>query len=75
MLEPGVEGLRPLDRYHVEIVDRLGKEVWRADYAPLPGGTSGVSMPGLSPGIYFVRLYDASRTLLREFAVEARDSH
>jgi len=75
MLEPGLEGLPPLDRYHLEIVDRLGKEVWRADYAPVPGGTSGVSMPGLSPGTYFVRLYDASRTLLREFAVEARDSH
>jgi hypothetical protein len=32
-------------------------------------------MPGLSRGTYFVRLYDASRTLLREFAVEARDSY
>jgi hypothetical protein len=74
-LEPGLEGLRPLDRYHLEIVDRLGKEVWRADYAPVQGSASSVFMPGLSPGTYFVRLYDNSRTLLREFAVEARDSH
>jgi hypothetical protein len=74
LLEPGLEGLRPLDRYHLEIVDRVGNEVWRADCAPVPGRTSTVFMPGLSPGAYFVRLYDDSRTLLREFAVEARDS-
>lgn len=75
LLEPSLEGLRSLDRYHLEIVDRFGKEVWRADYASIPGGAFGVSMPGLSSGTYFVRLYDNSRTLLREFAVEARDSH
>jgi hypothetical protein len=75
MLEPGLEGLRPLDRYHLEIVDLLGNEMWRADYAPVPGGASGVFMPGLSPGTYFVRLYDESRVLLREFALEARNSH
>jgi hypothetical protein len=66
-----LEGVAPLDRYHLEIVERLGKEVWRADSAPVPGSVSGVLMPGLSPGTYFVRLCDASRTLLREFAVEA----
>lgn len=70
-----MEGLRPLDRYHLQIVDRLGNEVWRADYAPAPGGVSAVFMPGLSPGTYCVRLYDESGKLLREFAVEARDSH
>jgi hypothetical protein len=31
-------------------------------------------MPGLSLGIYFVRLYDTSRTLPREFAVEAGEA-
>lgn len=72
LLEPGLEGLPPLYWYHLEIVDRLGKEVWRADDAPVPGGASRVFVPGLPQGTYFVRLYDSSRTLLREFAVEAR---
>ena len=27
MLGPGLEGLRPLDRYHLEMVDRLGKKI------------------------------------------------
>ena len=70
-LEPGLEGLRPLDRYHLEIVDSVGKSVWQADWAPGSGAASGILVPGLSPGLYFLRLYDTSRTLLREFAVEA----
>jgi hypothetical protein len=75
MLEPGLEGLRPLDRYHLEIVDRVGKEVWQTDWAPVSGTASGILMPGLSRGTYFVRVYDTSRTLLREFALEAVDAH
>jgi hypothetical protein len=74
-LEPGVEGLRPLERYHLQILDQLGKEIWQADWAPGSGAASGIVVPGLSPGIYFVRLYDTSRTLLREFAVEASEAH
>jgi hypothetical protein len=75
LLEPGLESLPPLHWFHLEIVDRLGKEVWRADYAPAPGGASGIFVPGLSQGTYFVRLYDSSGTLLREYAVEARGAH
>jgi len=75
MLEPGLEGLRPLDRYHLEIVNRLGKEIWQADWAPGSRAASSILMPGLSPGIYLVRLYDTSRRLLREFAVEAGEAH
>jgi hypothetical protein len=56
-------------------MDRLGKEVWRADEAPIRGSASGRFMPGLPPGTYFDRLYDLSRTIVREFAREARDSH
>ena len=75
LLEPDLESLPPLHRYHLEIVDRLGKEVWRADYERAPGDASGVFVPGLSQGTYFVRLFDSSGTLLREFAVEARRAH
>jgi len=72
LLRPGLEGLSPQTRYHLQVVDRLGKDVWRADIPGGPAAASGVKMPGLSPGAYFVRLYDPSRVLLREYAVEAR---
>jgi len=74
LLRPGLEGLRPQTRYHLEVVDRLGKDVWRTDIPGGPVAASGVKMPGLSPGTYFVRLYDPSHVLLREYAVAARSA-
>jgi hypothetical protein len=72
LLHPGLEGLPPLTRYHLEVVDQAGKEVWRTDVAPAQAAGFSVTVPGISPGTYFVRLYDSSRVLLREYAVEAR---
>jgi len=74
LLMPGLESLPPLTRYNLEIVDQFGKEVWRANVVPGPAAASGVKMPGMSPGTYFVRLYDPSHVLLREYAVEARSA-
>lgn len=73
LLQPSLEGLPPLKQYDLEVVDQSGKAVWRTDFAP--AAASGVVMPGISPGTYFVRLCDQSRALLREFAMEVRPRH
>lgn len=64
-------GLPELTSYRVELVDGNGAQVW--------GGTAKLSAQGLaittdksvSPGQYWIRVYDTRGELLREFGVRA----
>ncbi|PWU03317.1 MAG: hypothetical protein C5B51_19230 [Terriglobia bacterium] len=68
LLKPGLVGLPASPGYHLEVVDRNGKRVWQGTI-----GTGGeAEAPQQPPGLYFVRLYDAPGTLLREYAMEVK---
>jgi hypothetical protein len=54
--------------YGLEIVDRGGGRAWHG--AAAPGRIGEVSVPGLAPGVYFVRVSAASGELLREYGLE-----
>lgn len=69
-----ITGLQPLPAYRIEIVDRQGTRVagLRAELAQGRVRTSVTR--GLGAGIYFVRLYAPSGELLREYALEVKQS-
>ncbi len=52
--------------YQVELVDGLGRVIWRRAVVPKGGGIQVATAP-LPPGIYFVRLYALGEELLREY--------
>ena len=55
--------------YRAEIVDGSGNCVWQAT-VPAPGSQAGFKVPGMPPGVYFVRVYRPSGELLREYGFE-----
>ena len=66
VLHPDTGGLPALGGYRLEMVDRNGKGVFQANFAP----GNGVEAPAQQSGVYFVRLYTPQGTLLREYALE-----
>jgi len=68
-LHPDLTGLAPAPSYRVEVVDAGGAQVWRGD---LVSPHDSVSVPHQPAGTYFVRIYSAAGTLLREFGLEIR---
>lgn len=62
----------PGNGYKVEVADAAGRMVWTGA-ARDTGGKLAASMPkSLSPGVYWVRLYDADSDLLREFGIAVK---
>lgn len=69
VLRLDLEGLpETRDSYRLEIVDPGGRWAWHGAAAPGRNGT--ISVPGLAPGVYFVRISAASGELLREYGLE-----
>jgi hypothetical protein len=55
--------------YRLEMVDRSGNRVWQ-DTMTARGSQAGVKVPGMPPGVYFVRVYRPPGELLREYGFE-----
>ena len=62
-------GLPPLQSFQLEMVDHLGKPVWRGA-ATSQDAIATASVPQMGDGIYFVRAYAPSGELLREYGLE-----
>jgi hypothetical protein len=71
VLNLDLSGLSALPSYRVETVDRLGKVVWQGSVAP-QDSKAAASLPGVSPGVYFVRVYTPSGELLREYGLDVQ---
>jgi hypothetical protein len=67
MLHPDLTGLAESSSYRVEIVDQTGRAMRRGTLAR---GHNGVKVPGLSAGLYFVRVYLPAGELLREYGLQ-----
>jgi len=65
VLKPDLTGLPPAASYRLEMVDALGKTVWR-------GSFPGARVPARPAGLYFVRVSSAGGELLREYSLEVR---
>jgi Putative zinc-finger len=74
VIQPNLEGLPQFSEYRLEIVDQAGKKVREAAITADPTGTPKATVPGIASGTYFVRIYSPAGELLREYALEARDS-
>ncbi len=61
----------PNAEYRVELVDSAGKAVWSGRASAAAGRLRVTEPESLKQGIYWVRLYSAAGTLVREFGVEA----
>jgi anti-sigma factor RsiW len=74
-LRPDLTGLAAGPFFRLEMVDRLGNRVWQgsAGAQGLSAGAS-FSVPRQRPGIYFVRIYNSSGELLREYGLEIQVS-
>ena len=62
-------GLPEQKSCRVEAVDSTGNPVWKGE-ARVEGSEGAASMPGMNPGLYFVRVYEASGRLVREYGLE-----
>ena len=68
-LRPDLQGLSVFPRYGLEVVDRIGSQVFRSQTTP----DAGAAVPPLGAGTYFVRLYSPAGELLREYALEVEN--
>jgi uncharacterized membrane protein YhdT len=68
-LYPDLTGIGSASFYRLEIVDQTGQPVWQGSFSR---SQNGVSVPGQSAGLYFVRVYRTEGELLREFALEIK---
>ena len=73
-LRPDLTGLAVGPFFRLEMVDHVGNRVWQgsAGAQGLSAGAS-VNVPRQRPGIYFVRVYDSSGELLREYGLEIQE--
>jgi hypothetical protein len=69
MLHPDLTGLAEGPSYRLEIVDQAGRPVRQGTLAR---GQTGIQVPGLGAGLYFVRVYRPAGDLLREYGLEIR---
>ena len=67
VLHPDLTGLAEDSSYRVEIVDQTGHKVRQGRLARRQNG---IAVPGLSAGLYFVRVYLPGGELLREYGLE-----
>jgi hypothetical protein len=71
LLQPGLEGLPRFTQYRLEIVDQSGHPVRQAELQA-DSGVAETRVPGITAGVYFVRVYSPSGELLREYGIEAK---
>ena len=64
-----LEGLQPETLYNLQLVDRLGKGVWKGSAAAQDSKAS-VIIPRMAAGLYFLRTYSPEGKLLREYGLE-----
>ena len=64
--------LQPAPTHRVEVVDRSGAEIWEGT-ANLREARLAVPVPGMTAGVYFVRVYSGDGELLREYGLEVRE--
>ena len=64
-----VTGLPQQKAYRLEAVDAAGNPVWKGE-AAVEGLAAKASLPALGPGEYYLRIYEASGKLVREFGLE-----
>jgi hypothetical protein len=69
-LQPDLTALPPLSAYGLEVVDSAGKSMWRG-VLPSTGG-AGATVPGLRPGVYFVRVSSTAGEIYREYSLEVQ---
>jgi hypothetical protein len=69
-IHPNLEGLPQLAAYRLEIVNADGKPVWQTSFKG--DHPASIVSEGVTPGVYFVRVYNPSGDLLREYALEAQ---
>jgi hypothetical protein len=74
-IHPNLDGLPQFSAYRLEIVDAVGNRVFKSSLAPAPGHNPASIVSGVTPGVYFARVYSPAGDLLREYALEARASH
>ncbi len=74
-IHPNLDGLPQFSAYRLQIVDAVGKQVFQSSLAPVPGQDPASIVSGVTPGVYFARVYSPAGDLLREYALEARASH
>ena len=67
MLHPDLTGLAEASSYRLEIVDLTGRPVRQGTLAR---AQNGIKVPGLSAGLYFVRVYLPAGKLLREYGLQ-----
>lgn len=60
------------DAYRMEVVSAQGQPIWDAQETASNGKLSARLPKGLSPGVYWVRLYAARDELLREFGLRVQ---
>ncbi len=75
VIHPNLDGLPQFPTYRLEIVDAVGKQVFESSLALVPGHNPASTISGVTPGVYFARVYSPAGDLLREYALEARVSH
>jgi len=54
------------DRLHVEVIDARGNILYSATRHPVELGREGLDMHGYNPGLYFIRLSDGEKYLLKK---------
>jgi hypothetical protein len=62
-----VTGLPPSASYKVEVVNAVGKPVWKGEPA---GGAPIAELPALTAGVYFARINSPQGVLLREYELK-----
>jgi hypothetical protein len=68
-LQPDLKGLASYPTYRLEMVNELGGRVFETGIsAAKPEAT----VPGVPPGVYFVRIYTPAGEVLREYGVDTR---
>ena len=69
-LTADLTGLPAQSSYRLEVVDAVGRRVWRGSVA---GDARKTALPGLGSGIYFARVYSPEGGLLREYELRIGD--
>ena len=71
LLNLELAGLPVQASYRVETVDRLGTVVWKGT-VPAQDSRAAAALPGMSAGVYFVRVYSSAGELLREYGLDVQ---
>ena len=64
--------LTPGQAYGFQVVDAAGRQVWRGTVTYTDGMRLAQIPDPLKPGVYWIRLYDAADTALREFGMSVK---